>query len=62
MHKQHHSCKCQTKQIIEYANRGNITLRKCQKFRVSAAEIVDFNLLLLTLHVVVENSTIMKWF
>lgn len=33
MHKQHCSCTCQTKQIIEYANRENLTLRKCQKFR-----------------------------
>lgn len=58
MHKQHHSCKCQTKQIIEYANRGNITLRNVRNSGVSAVEIVDFNLLLLTLHVLVENSMI----
>lgn len=58
MHKQHHSCKCQTKQIIEYANRGNITLRNVRNSGVSAVEIVDFNLLLLTLHVLVKNSMI----
>lgn len=61
MHKEHHSCKCQTKQIIEYANREKRTLRNIRHSGPSAAEI-DFNLLLLTARVAVESSKVLECF